>query len=279
MHGLLSKKLQHKKKNVTFVQDLSNELIPILGQVKFAIVIHNLFTLQECRDWIDVTEKKGYDNALIHGPDGGEVLRRDVRNSGRCIVDNRELANDWFERILRALEGSVVKDRFLDGRWVENRNHHRGFVDTTTTTTGKRRILKAVGLNERFRFLRYRPGQYFGSHRDNVFTRDGNTSQQCVGQESHLTFLLYLNDKMVGGQTRIHGGGRYLDVVPETGSVFIFDPDILHEAVAVESGSKYCCRTDVMFEVKDVPVEQEPVEQLLCENVWDSQVKSFDSIR
>jgi hypothetical protein len=62
---------------------------------------------------------------------------------------------------------------------------------------GRHRTLKAVGLNERLRFLRYHQGQYFGIHRDNSYTRDASFGPRA-GEESHLTFLLYLNDKMEG---------------------------------------------------------------------------------
>jgi hypothetical protein len=74
-------------------------------------------------------------------------------------------------------------------------------------------------------------------------------------------------------------GDRYLDVVPETGSVLIFDHDILHEAVKIEAGNKFCCRTDVMFTVNEPAlVDQEPARLLPSENMWASRVKSVRSI-
>jgi len=231
----------HKKNEAIVVEDLSERLIPIIGKVKFATVIHHLFTPQECRALIDMTEKRGYMDAMVHGPNGNEVLRKDIRNSGRCIVDDESLAQVWFDRVIHALEGSPVKDKLLDGNWI-----------TSHEDRGKHHCngLRAVGLNERLRFLRYHSGQYFGSHRDNAFIRDGGFGAKA-GEESHLTFLLYLNDKMEGGQTRFENDGRFLDVVPEVGSVLMFDHDILHEAIKIESGIKYCCRTDVMFAADD----------------------------
>jgi hypothetical protein len=184
IHRLIPK-LTHKKKNVV-VEDLSEQLIPIIGKVKFAAVIHNLFSPQECRDLIDATERKGYTNALVQGLNGSEILRKDIRNSGRCIIDDENLAQAWFDRMVQALEGSVVKDRLFDAHWLENHED-----------MGRHRTLKAVGLNERLRFLRYHQGQYFGIHRDNSYTRDASFGPRA-GEESHLTFLLYLNDKMEG---------------------------------------------------------------------------------
>ena len=230
----------HKKSEAIVVEDLSERLIPIIGKVKFATVIHHLFTPQECRALIDMTERRGYIDAMVHGPNGNEILRKDIRNSARCIVDDESLAQAWFDRVIHALDGSPVKDKLLDRNWIASHGdcskHHNG--------------LRAVGLNERLRFLRYHPGQYFGSHRDNAFIRDDSFGVKA-GEESHLTFLLYLNDKMDGGQTRFESNGRCLDVVPKIGSVLMFDHDILHEAIKIESGIKYCCRTDVMFTVDE----------------------------
>jgi hypothetical protein len=227
----------HNKKRETQVEDLSEKLIPILGKVKLAAVIHNLFTPQECAALIKLTEQKGYHNALVHGPNGNEILRQDIRNSGRCIIDDAALATSWYDRLLTAIEGTTVKQRMLSPHKNHNANSNR--------------TLRAVGLNERLRFLRYTAGQYFGLHRDNAYIRDEFGERQ--GEESHLTFLLYLNDKMEGGQTRIgnESEGRYLDVCPEVGAVLIFDHDVLHEAVTIEKGIKYCCRTDVMFKVEE----------------------------
>ena len=229
----------HSKNKDIIIEDLSEALIPIIGNVKFAAIIHNLFSPEECRDLIDMAEKRGYTNALIHGPDGNEILRKDIRNCGRCIIDDENIANAWFDRVVQALEGSIIKDRLFDAHWIDNHED-----------SGRHCSLRAVGLNERLRFLRYHPGQYFAKHKDNSFQRGANFGPRA-GEESHLTFMLYLNGKMKGGQTRIENGGRLLDIKPETGSVVIFDHDILHEAIAITSGVKYCCRTDVMFAVND----------------------------
>ena len=263
IHRLIPK-LRHRQKNVV-VEDLSEALIPIIGNVKFAAVIHNLFSPQECRDLIDITEKRGYTNALIQGPDGNEILRQDIRNSGRCIIDDENLANAWFDRVVQALEGSAIQDKLFDAHWIENHEDR-----------GRHRSLRAVGLNERLRFLRYHPGQYFEKHKDNSYKRGADFGPKA-GEESHLTFILYLNDKMKGGQTRIENDGRLLDIVPETGSVLIFDHDILHEAIAISSGTKYCCRTDVMFAVNELT--EEPAKLLPSENMWASRVKSVKSSR
>ena len=53
-----------------------------------------------------------------------------------------------------------------------------------------------MGLNERLRFLRYDPGQYFLQHPDGHFSRGRR-------ERSFITLLLYLNEGYVGGHTTI----------------------------------------------------------------------------
>ncbi|KAL7485004.1 hypothetical protein ACHAW6_010602 [Cyclotella cf. meneghiniana] len=257
VHRLMNKRPLEKKDVV--VEDLSEKLIPILGQVKFAAIIHNLFTPQECANFIEAAEKKGFINALVHGPEGTEILRKDLRDSGRCIIDDEDLAQAWFDRMVQALDGSPVKKKLFDAYWLEDHEDQ-----------GSHRSLRAVGLNERLRFLRYHRGQFFGFHRDNEYTR-GPEFGPRAGEESHVTFLLYLNDKMEGGQTRIESGGRYVDVIPETGSVLIFDQDIIHAAIPVSSGNKYCCRTDIMFAI-NTPLAKPFIKLSPREDLWTSHV-------
>ncbi len=75
-----------------------------------------------------------------------------------------------------------------------------------------------------------------------------------VWEESHLTFMVYLNDQMAGGQTRFFGGMEeafrgqpYLSVQPKEGTALVFVHRIWHEGAVLESGQKYVLRTDVMY--------------------------------
>lgn len=214
------------------VEDLSEKLVPILGRVKFAFVIHNLFTPEECTDLVAMTESRGYKEALVHGADGKEVVRKDIRNSGRCIVDDTELSDNWFCRVMHALENNPnLMDELVHAKYIGECTQDQEQV---------------CGLNERIRFLRYLPGQYFATHQDNAFTR-GPEFGERKGETSYLTFLLYLNSDVKGGETRFQSGDRWLDVVPKVGSVLVFDHDISHEAMSVVSGIKYCCRSDFMY--------------------------------
>jgi hypothetical protein len=91
------------------------------------------------------------------------------------------------------------------------------------------------GLPRDLRFYRYAPGQRFKMHKDGPWHEDGLTSR--------LTLLVYLNDGFTGGDTDF----REFRVKPETGAALLFIHDTWHEGAAVESGTKYVLRSDVLY--------------------------------
>ena len=133
----------------------------------------------------------------------------ELRNNTRVILDDVPRANDLWSRL---------------ARWAPSlRNHGR-----------------AVGLNERFRFYRYAPGEYFKWHRDGAFFRDTH-------ERSLLTAIVYLNDDCEGGSTDFDLGDEEIRVVPERGAVLLFDHGLRHQGAPVTRGRKYVLRTDVMY--------------------------------
>jgi 2-oxoglutarate-Fe(II)-dependent oxygenase superfamily protein len=105
-----------------------------------------------------------------------------------------------------------------------------------------------VGFNERWRFYRYGPGQTFKPH------RDGSYMRLKSWEESQLTFMIYLNDGMMGGETRFFADmeqvcrqSPYLSVQPREGMALAFLHAIWHEGAVVHGGQKYVLRTDVMY--------------------------------
>jgi hypothetical protein len=104
-----------------------------------------------------------------------------------------------------------------------------------------------VGLNERWRFYRYDPGQQFDWHFDGAYERSPL-------ERSAFTFMIYLNGGVAGGATefnmRSRGGVQNDDpitrVQPEQGKALIFPHRILHRGAPVADGRKYVMRTDVM---------------------------------
>lgn len=192
---------------------------------QFAIVIENVLSEEECKKWIEDTENKGYELALVNVGGGKQKLMTDVRNSARCIVDDEERMEELWKRV----EPFIPKDLYAD------------------------RHVFPSGLNERFRFLRYHAGEYFAPHCDGAFIYPSDHPTRA-GQCSELTFLLYLNDlenpETAGGQTRFFtdwSEKTYYDVVPRRGSVLLFEHKMFHEGVCLGAGEKYALRTDVMY--------------------------------
>jgi predicted 2-oxoglutarate/Fe(II)-dependent dioxygenase YbiX len=171
-------------------------------------VIHDFLSPAECAEFIARSEAAGYGDAPITTA-AGFVMRKDVRNNERVIADDPELATALFERARP----------FLPAEWF-------GW--------------ELVGFNERWRYYRYDPGQYFAPHTDGYFQRDN-------GERSHLTFMIYLNGGCEGGETCFDHGRRTLRVTPKAGMALVFYHKMLHEGAAVEKGRKYVLRTDVMY--------------------------------
>ncbi|KAK7485692.1 hypothetical protein BaRGS_00022993, partial [Batillaria attramentaria] len=134
----------------------------------------------ECKEYIKRTEKKGYETALVNVGGGRQTLMTDVRNSDRCIIDSPEEADKIWQRI----------KSFIPAEW---------------------KSCSVIGLNERLRFLRYDPGQYFKPHMDGEYRRDN-------GERSHITLQMYLNEGFKGGSTTFLSlrGNERVEVVPKT---------------------------------------------------------------
>merc|ERR1719265_212562 len=115
-------------------------------------------------------------------------------------------------------------------------------------------------LNERLRFLKYGPGNFFGPHADMTCTLPDRKEFSC------LTFLLYISDPddAQGGTTRfisprcpnVKLGCRCdascnycIDAAIKKGSILVFEHRLEHAGTELRSGEKLVMRTDVMFKV------------------------------
>jgi hypothetical protein len=183
---------------------------PIASSMEWRQVTPNIFTLSgalsstECQEMINFSEAQGFEAATIIAP-GGPRLDREVRNNDRVTVDDPNLAGRIWNRV------EAFLPRMLLGR-------------------------HARGLNERFRFYRYAPGQKFSWHADLPFQREN-------GELSLLTFMIYLNDTYEGGATRF----ETLELRGQTGMALVFEHGLIHEGGAVLQGRKYVMRSDVMY--------------------------------
>jgi len=212
------------------VEDFSPKLLPIFGDSKFAVMIHNMLTPEECKDVIELAEGSGFQPAAIY-----DAATKTVhRNSTRRIIDDPALAENWFERILQALNDTPHHQKVKECPWIGHKLNEP---------------LHAVSLNERLRVTKYSQGQYFTKHVDAEFIR-GPDAGDREGEKSMVSVHIYLNEGYKGGVTRFHGGGRWFDVATKTGSVLLFESTIPHEAVKLTKGEKYVIRSDIMYSSK-----------------------------
>lgn len=175
-------------------------------------VVHDFLTPAECQSFIKWSEREGYDEATITTMFGA-VMDKGVRDNSRFMIDVPDLADQLWQRAR-----PFIAER--DDDW------------------------RAVGLNERFRFYRYDPTQKFALHYDGFFRRDD-------GDQSQLTFMVYLNDEFQGGETRFYDENRelHVSVRPQRGKALVFAHRQLHEGAPVIEGRKYVLRTDVMYTI------------------------------
>lgn len=183
--------------------------------------VEDFLTPRECEDYIAMSEDCGYEDALVSGP-RGQVRDTRVRNNERVMLENEMIA----ARLWGRAEDFVPPE--FDGR-------------------------SAVGINELLRFYRYDPGQSFNWHQDFPYERDN-------GEQSFYTFMIYLNEDCVGGETSFEDS--YTEesfdefrVTPKTGMALFFEHAIHHKGEPVLEGRKYVLRTDVMY----ASAEQEDV--------------------
>jgi prolyl 4-hydroxylase len=166
--------------------------------------IRDVLTADECQQMIAFAEQRGFDAATINAF-GVQRLDKDTRNNDRVIDDDFELAKRLWSRVKKFMP------RMLSGR-------------------------PARGLNERFRYYRYTPGQRFAWHFDGSFARPN-------GDVSLLTFMIYLNEGYEGGETQFES----VSVAGKLGMALVFEHELLHEGAEVTGGIKYVLRSDVMY--------------------------------
>lgn len=128
----------------------------------------------------------------------------------------------------------------------------------------------ATGLNARFRFYRYSPGDYFKPHTDGSWTGsrviDGTlVADAYPGQLSRYSYLIFLTDGYEGGRTQFlvttrgpHRPARSRDdislveVRTPKGGVLCFPHGhhplhCVHASEPIASGTKCIIRSDVLF--------------------------------
>ena len=187
---------------------------------KFAIILDNVFTKEECDSLIKLSEEipENYEMAKVGNGDE-QIIDKSNRNNQRWLNFDKKLAETFFEKIK-----SYIPIEFKGN--------------------------PVACLNERLSFLKYKAGEYFKAHEDGYYIRPDNSEM------SYITVQIYLNDvkEEDGGATTFtenKDNGVYQDysVIPKVGRVLLFEHDIEHEGSILNNGLKYCIRTDVMYKI------------------------------
>ena len=181
--------------------------------------IDDFLSADECSASITRSEAMGYSEAAIRTADG-ERLYKDARNNERIVFDDAALAVQLYQRAARLLRPEP------DG-W------------------------QPCGFNERWRFYRYDRAQQFTWHQD-------GTVRLPTGEESVLTFMIYLNDDFEGGSTDF----GWESVKPRQGMALVFPHRLRHQGAPIVSGRKYVLRSDVMFRAPPASAAGEGVHPL-----------------
>lgn len=172
-------------------------------------IIQDFWNKEKCTDFITKSEAKGYRGATIDTGMSHRIVKS-VRNNKRVLYEDLELAADIWKD-LAALVPQNIGNSY------------------------------AIGLNELFRFYRYKPGEEFKKHRDQSYIRNSE-------EASYYTFMIYLNNDFEGGETTFDNKV----IRPVTGMALIFLHSLEHAGSPVKRGTKYVLRTDIMYRLKEI---------------------------
>lgn len=186
-------------------------------------LVRNFLSREECSRLISRGRQLGY-----RKPD--PVYPPSYRNNERLVVDDKDLAATLYQGLNSALAPLTDEQGH---NWLP------------------------IGINERIRFCRYLPGQFFGIHQDGVHHRTSRV-------QSRMTFMVYLNDsaEFSGGATRFFANRSpdsqtVVQIAPECGTLILFDHSLWHDGEPVTSGEKYILRSDILYECSDVTLSDE----------------------
>lgn len=229
-----------------------------------AFTLENVLSLEECNQLLALAEASApttgdteegeppaspWKPALVAVGVGLESLAMGYRESDRIIWDKQLVVDRIWDRCVQAegvreiLSKPPRHSSHIPGTWTFDR------------------------LNERMRFLKYSPGQFFkrkhlcSLHLSHIIANTSFTAhcdaayytvKDDIEYQTWYTLQLYLNDEgLVGGATSFLSNGRHekrLDVNPKAGSVLVFQHNkLLHEGAKVEAGLKYAMRTDILY--------------------------------
>jgi len=236
----ISSRLSNRGEPTMRVEDLSKELIPLVGAPKFCAMIYNVLSPEECAGLIRRAKVEQFEELSYYRRSSG-VEPANISCCKRCRLSDSGLAVDLFTKISDALKGTPLEREFQRRPSVEDYDEEEGEgVADGSVIKGKRMGASVTRISEPFNVIRYDVGEFFAPHRDNTF-RTGT-------EVSRLTLQVFLNEKFSGGVTSIRHGKKFFDIKPKMGSVLLVDQELRREECYVVSGKKYVVRADVMYD-------------------------------
>lgn len=214
-------KLKRVKRDIS-VQDLSPKLVPVVGSAKFAVLLNNALSPEECAGMLKRSKGERFQDIHVGKSKSNEDT---LARFNRAVVDDMELADVLYDRVVGALEDiPELWERFSEASWTQKNSNVP---------------IKATRLNSKFHFLKYGFGDFTVPLRDGQFTS---------GEEkSFITMQVYLNDGFKGGLTSFRGAKKHFDVKTKPGSILLFDQELRHEECEVVKGRRHVLRSEVMF--------------------------------
>ncbi|MGR8950586.1 MAG: oxidoreductase [Gammaproteobacteria bacterium] len=198
-----------------------------------AFQLLNLLSADECAALVTLTEKMGY------LPDAAVSLPRSVRHNDNVtwVVDTSTVEHLW-SRCAIAFEN--LNDPNIDK--------------------------PAVGLNARFRFYRYKEGDFFAPHTDGAWFGSAVINDQLEtdafgDRYSQYSLVIFLSDGFRGGRTEFYvdgsnsrGSSASVPVATPLGAGICFPHGghpwhCVHSSETITEGVKYIIRTDVLFKL------------------------------
>ena len=222
------------------VEDLSKDLIPIVGSAKFCVMVYNVLSPEECAGLIRRAKGEQFEGLTYdRRSSGGEPVN--ISSCKRCRFGDSKLALDLFERISAALKGTGAEETFQRISSLED-GCKKGGGEADPAASGKSGKARptVTRISEPFNVIRYEVGEFFAPHRDKTYHRGTEASR--------LTLQVFLNEKFSGGATSIRDGKKFFDIKPKVGSVLLVDQELRREECYVTSGKKYIVRADVMYD-------------------------------
>ena len=197
-----------------FIKDYEKAPKDMKGNLSALKMIPNFLSKKECE----------FFRKLV-SPQSNERIQ--MLSNRKRLIFNSECVADWFWNRLKL---------------------HNPFKDVTDEHGDDWR---AVGINPRFRLIRYDEGEQFKTHEDGFYWESWN-------RKTFATAMAYLNDMHQpedGGATRFHA--LRTTVEPAEGLLILFLVDNIDHCGEPCKKQKYLLRTDVFYEL----VQTEPIDK------------------